>query len=197
MTPATTSLSLLESVRQGDSQGWSDFVHLYAPLVYNWCRGAALSPEESRDVSQDVFIAVAQTINRFQIQSSNASLRRWLKTITLNRCRDFHRRQKEIATGGSTALNVLVNIADESMPTDEDVDSDNPAEKSFLLRRAAEMVCSQFEERTWRAFYGVVIESRSTADVAADLGISPGAVRIAKCRVLSKLRQRLPELLID
>jgi RNA polymerase sigma-70 factor (ECF subfamily) len=37
----------------------------------------------------------------------------------------------------------------------------------------------------------VTIEGRATADVAADLGMQPGAVRVAKSRVLQRLRREL------
>jgi RNA polymerase sigma-70 factor (ECF subfamily) len=195
MSSETTSHSLLDALRQGDSKSWHDFVHLYGPLVYSWCRGAALSPEESRDVSQEVFAAVAGSIKRFRPQGSAASFRRWLKTITLNRCRDFHRRRREVAAGGSTALEVLANVAAESDSPAVASDPRERAEESYLLRRAAEMVREQFEETTWKAFYLAVIESRTTAEVAKALDISCGAVRIAKCRVLARLRQRVPDLL--
>ncbi|MEM6472390.1 MAG: sigma-70 family RNA polymerase sigma factor [Planctomycetota bacterium] len=195
MNAKTTSLSLLEAIRQGDADGWNSLVHLYGPLVYSWCRCAALSPEESRDVSQDVFGSVAQSIDRFRSQERTASFRRWLKTITLNRCRDFHRKHKEVARGGSTAMHLLANLPDQQFDSVQPHMSEDTAEQSFLLRRAAEMVRTQFEEKSWQAFHQVVIHSRAVNDVAADLDISPGAVRIAKCRVLAKLRQCLPELL--
>jgi DNA-binding CsgD family transcriptional regulator len=42
----------------------------------------------------------------------------------------------------------------------------------------------------------LVLEGKRTAEVAAELGISPNAVRIAKARVQSRLRQEA-EGLID
>ena len=40
-----------------------------------------------------------------------------------------------------------------------------------------------------------VAEDRSAIEVAAELGISPNAVRVAKCRVLKRLRDELAGLL--
>ena len=52
-----------------------------------------------------------------------------------------------------------------------------------------------FEERTWTAFWRVTIDNRSTADVAAELGISANAVRLAKSHVLRRLREEMGELI--
>jgi RNA polymerase sigma-70 factor (ECF subfamily) len=57
------------------------------------------------------------------------------------------------------------------------------------------LIRSEFEERTWRAFWGVAVDDRPAAEVAAELGMSPGAVYIAKSRVLRRLREEFRDLL--
>jgi RNA polymerase sigma-70 factor (ECF subfamily) len=76
--------------------------------------------------------------------------------------------------------------------TDDEL-SDN-ALLDNLLRQALESIRGEFHERTWRAFWGVVVEGRSTADVAADLDMKPGTVRVAKSRVLLRLRRELGDV---
>jgi RNA polymerase sigma-70 factor (ECF subfamily) len=56
---------------------------------------------------------------------------------------------------------------------------------------------SEFTEKTWAAFWRVTIEEQAPADVAAELGMSVGAVYIAKSRVLHSLRQWLGDLISD
>jgi RNA polymerase sigma-70 factor (ECF subfamily) len=63
------------------------------------------------------------------------------------------------------------------------------------MQRALQLVQSEFEPRTLQAFWQSTVDGRSTADVAADLGMSPKAVRQAKYRVLNRLRHELDELL--
>ena len=54
-----------------------------------------------------------------------------------------------------------------------------------LFRRRCKGIRAHFHERTWRAFCGTVVDGRATpADVGEDLGMSAGAVRVAKSRVL-------------
>ena len=64
-----------------------------------------------------------------------------------------------------------------------------------LFARALDMIRADFEERTWAAFWQIVVEGRAVRDVAADLAMSPGAVRVAKSRVLHRLRRELGDLI--
>jgi hypothetical protein len=47
----------------------------------------------------------------------------------------------------------------------------------------------QFEAATCRAFRGVVVEGKKPAAVAAEMGTTANAVRLAKFRVLRWLRE--------
>ena len=48
-----------------------------------------------------------------------------------------------------------------------------------------------FDDPTWQAFWRLTVENHATADIAAELGISQGAVRQAKYRVLCRLREEM------
>jgi RNA polymerase sigma-70 factor (ECF subfamily) len=68
--------------------------------------------------------------------------------------------------------------------------SDEP-EFDDLLLKALESIRGDFHEQTWQAFWRVVVEGRTAAEVSVDLSMSPGAVRVAKSRVLARLRREL------
>jgi len=53
---------------------------------------------------------------------------------------------------------------------------------------------SAFEPATWQACWETVVGGRPVAQVAAELGISPNAVYLAKARVLGRLRQELHDV---
>jgi RNA polymerase sigma-70 factor (ECF subfamily) len=67
--------------------------------------------------------------------------------------------------------------------------------RHWLVGRALELMRAEFQPTTWKACWECVVNSRPAADVAAELGISVGAVYMAKSRVLSRLRQELTGLL--
>ncbi len=64
------------------------------------------------------------------------------------------------------------------------------AERS-LFRRALASIRGEFEPRTWQAFWLTTIEGRCAKDVASDLAMTAGAVRVAKSRILQRLRDEL------
>jgi RNA polymerase sigma-70 factor (ECF subfamily) len=63
-----------------------------------------------------------------------------------------------------------------------------------LFRWAAEQVKDEFAPKTWQAFWRTGVDNRPVAEVAAELGMTAGAVYIARSRVLARLRQRIEEL---
>jgi RNA polymerase sigma-70 factor (ECF subfamily) len=56
------------------------------------------------------------------------------------------------------------------------------------FHRAAEQVRSEVQPATWQAFWETGVVGTETAAAAKKLGMTVGAVRVAKCRVLVRLR---------
>ena len=190
-----SSLSLLARVQANDAAAWDRLVALYAPLVLAWCRRWDLQDQDAADVFQEVFQAVASHIATFHRDKPGDTFRGWLRTITGNKVRDHFRRlgRDPQGAGGTDALSRL-NQLPAPLPSSENV----PAESSDdggLFRHALELIRDQFEERTWQAFWRTAVDGRAAKDVAADLGMSPGAVRVAKSRVLQRLREELGDLI--
>jgi RNA polymerase sigma-70 factor (ECF subfamily) len=190
-----SSLSLLARVQANDAAAWDRLINLYAPLVLAWCRRWDLQEQDAADVFQDVFQAVATHIATFHRNQPGDTFRGWLRTITSNKVRDHFRRlgRDPRGAGGTDALTRLAQLPAPQFPDEEDTDESGP--DSGLFRRALELIRDQFEERTWQAFWRTAVEGRSPRDVAADLAMSPGAVRVAKCRVLQRLREELGDLI--
>lgn len=192
---SVTSTSLLERLQGPDEESWNRLVRLYGPLVYSWCRRKGLQSQDAADVAQEAFQAVARSLNRFRRDRPGDSFRKWLKTITNNKIYDHLRRQQwqPRAAGGTDAQMRLAQATEETVEVH--LDDEEAAETNHLLRQALELVRAEFEPATWAAFWGTAVEGRKSTDVAADLGLSPNAVRIAKSRVRSRLRQEFGELL--
>ena len=190
---AITPVSLLERARQHDEEAWGRLLSLYQPLVLSWCRRSGVSGQDGEDVSQEVFASVARALSHFHRDRPGDSFRSWLRAITHNAILLYHRRNRGRATaeGGSDALNYLQTVPDPLAGSAED-DQD---EISQVYRRALEQVRGGFEEHSWQAFWLTTIEARSPAALAAELNMTPDAIRQAKARVLRRLREELGELL--
>jgi RNA polymerase sigma-70 factor (ECF subfamily) len=187
--PGSTSSGLLERVKAADPEAWKRLAFLYGPLVYRWCRERRLRAEDCEDVVQEVFLTVAARVGDFDCRRERGPFRGWLWTITRHKLGDWFRRcrKREQCAGGSTALRDL-----EALPEEEELSpSPDAAGMVELQHRVLDLIRSEFEERSWRAFWQVVIEGHNPADVAAELGMTRNAVYIAKSRILHRLHEVL------
>jgi RNA polymerase sigma-70 factor (ECF subfamily) len=191
---AASSATLLNLAKEGDASAWRQIEFLYRPLVRWWCRRSGLrSPQDIEDVVQNVFQAVAKQIAGFT-KGPKGSFRAWLHGITRHKLADQYRRanREPKPVGGSEA-----RLRMEELPADASDSSSaegNISERTILIRRALELVRPEFKSRTWEAAWRVVVEERSPGDVAAEFGMTVGAVHTAKSRVLGRLREVLEDL---
>ena len=181
----TTPISLLERLRQpSEEAAWGRFVELYTPLLYSWTRRLGLQDSDCADLVQEVFTVLVGKMPQFRYDPDK-SFRAWLWTVLYNKWRSSRRRQTEAS---------LEDVVD---PHDPDgAGSLEEAEyRRQLVSRALQLMRTDFEPTTWTACWQFVVGGRPAAQVAAELGISPNAVYIAKCRVLRRLRKELDGLI--
>jgi RNA polymerase sigma-70 factor (ECF subfamily) len=194
-----TSRSLLMRLKDGQPAAWERLTSLYAPLVYHWCRTMRLPEQEMPDVFQQVFQSVASHIQTFQKHRPGDTFRHWLRAITRNKVRDHFRRiaRQAQAAGGTDAQLYFSQLAAPPADSDEAEESDahdEAGEVRQLLRSALEQIRAQVHPQTWQAFWKVVVEGKTPEEVGKELAMRPGTVRVAKSRVLSRLRSELGEL---
>jgi RNA polymerase sigma-70 factor (ECF subfamily) len=191
-----TPLSLLERLRQApDPTSWQRLVDLYTPLIHGWLRRQLVNVPDIDDLSQEVLTVVVRELPNFEHDLRKGAFRRWLKLITVNRLRTFWRRRKNQpqAAGNDEFEHVLTQLEDPDSALSRLWEQEHD---QFIIRRLLELLEPEFEPSTWRAFRGLVLEEKDTNVVAAELGITPNAVRIAKSRVMSRFRREV-EGLID
>ena len=183
-----TSLGLLVGLRADEKGAWQRLVELYGPVIDLWCRRDRLQEADAADIRQEVFLVVRRKIGDFRRESATDSFRGWLRTITRNKIADRGRlgKSRPAETGLGDRLDQTVARADRG---DEGEEDDPAIEGRILYRRALALIQRDFEDRTWRAFWGVVIDGRTATAVAFDLGVPVTAVYLAKSRVLKRLRE--------
>jgi RNA polymerase sigma-70 factor (ECF subfamily) len=183
-----TPVSLLERLRRpGDAEAWARFVHLYTPLLSFWAARAGLQEQDAADLIQDVFTLLLKKLPEFTYGSSK-SFRAWLRTVALNKWRERCRRAALPVAGGEEAL------AGVACP--DPVEDFWEAEyRQHLVGQALRLMQAQFAPATWQACWENVVNGKSAAAVAAELGMTAGAVRGARFRVLARLRQELAGML--
>ncbi len=188
-----TSPTLLDRVRDRDQDAWQRLIGLYGPLVLAWCRHWGVTGPDAEDVAQEVYQAVAAGLEHFRRDRPGDTFRGWLKGVTRHKLLDHLRRRQNVpaAAGGTDAHLHLQQLAD----PDTDLPEDSAADLSALYHRALELVRGEFEPKTWQAFWRVTVDGLPTANVATELGLSNAAVRMAKSRVLRRLREEVGDLI--
>lgn len=189
---SATSASLLVRVLAEEPRAWERLLSLYAPLVWYWCRRSGLQEADWADILQEVFQSVARGLRHFR-RGTDGSFRGWLRTITRHKICDFHRRrqQEPCGTGGSDAQRWYNQVPDPILP--EEADEGEITAERQLVQRALELLRPEFAPHTWQAFWRTAVAGEAATEVAASLGMTAGAVRVAKCRVLHRLREELGE----
>ena len=183
-----TSFSLLERLREPDDHAaWARFVRLYTPLLLHWGRRAGLQPDDAADLVQDVFALLLVKLPAFR-HDGVRNFRSWLRTVTLNKWRERVRRVALPVAAGTAAL---AEVADPGPPEEFwEVEY-----REGLVAEALRLLRSEFDATTWRAYWEYVVGERSAQEVGDELGLTAGAVRAAKFRILGRLRREMAGLL--
>jgi len=184
-----TSATLLERLRdRADAEAWQRLVDTYAPLLSGWLRRYCLQDADVDDLVQEVLVTVARQAAKFQHSGRPGAFRHWLRTILVNRLREFWRDQRlrPKATGDSDFVEMLDQLQDPDSHLSHLWDQEHDR---HIVRRLLAMIEPQFAPSTWQAFRRVVLEGARADAVAAELGITVNAVFIAKSRVLQRLRE--------
>jgi RNA polymerase sigma-70 factor (ECF subfamily) len=187
---ADTSPSLLERLSdRADAEAWGRMVEIYTPLIRAWLGRAGLSASDADDLTQDVLSVVVRELPAFEHNQRCGAFRNWLRTIAINRLRQSWRarRHRPDANGGSDFGAMLRELADPTSGLSRFWDREHDR---HVARRLLAWVEPEFQANTWRAFRLTVLDGKSTDEAAAELGVTPNAVLIAKSRVLKRLRER-------
>jgi RNA polymerase sigma-70 factor (ECF subfamily) len=190
-----TSRSLLMQLKDGQPAAWERLTSLYAPLVYHWCRTMHLAEQDMPDVFQQVFQSVASHIQAFHKDRPGDTFRHWLRAITRNKVRDhFRRTAREAQAAGGTDAQIFFSQLASPEEAEEGDAHDEEGEVRQLLRGVLERIRGQVHPQTWEAFWKVVVEGKTPEEVGEELAMRPGTIRVAKSRVLSRLRAELGDL---
>lgn len=183
-----TRPSLIGRLVDSDCQSaWEDFVRLYRPAIYRLARGRGLQHADAEDLAQEVLTRVGAKAHGFDL-SGKGSFRGWLGKITRDMVIDRLRRRSRDAASGDSAVQAQLS----QMPTREETTTLIRLEvRRERLLQACEAIRFQFSEPVWMSFWLTAIEQQSIASVSKQLNRSQGAVRVARCRVMNRIKDEV------
>ncbi len=187
----TTRHSLLLRLDNGsDKQAWSDFVDIYSPVVYGFARRQGLQDADAADLVQEVLGSVARSVPNYDRQKGR--FRCWLMAVVRNRLREFWTaRGREVSGSGDTRVLKHLEQVSDGCGTEQLWEQEY---RQSVFRLAIARTRDEFEESTWQAFWLTHFQGQATRDVAQSLGISEGAVYIARSRVTARLKKLVQAL---
>jgi RNA polymerase sigma-70 factor (ECF subfamily) len=191
--PPLTRASLLVRLRDpNDADAWKEFVRLYATVIYGFARKRGLQDADAADLMQEVLRSVAGAVGRLDYDPLKGTFRGWLYSITRNKVYNFleSRRRQARGTGDSNAHQRL----EEHPGREADADDWDREYERKAFAWAAGRVRDEFQPSTWQAFWGTAVDGHNAKDVGRRLGLSPGAVYVAKSRVLARLKEEIRQL---
>lgn len=182
-----TPRSLLERLAGSpDETAWRRLTAIYEPFIRRWLLQAGVPEADAADLTQDVFAALVKDIARFEHNGRTGAFRTWLRIMVVNRLRGHWRDRPR-----DTPLPADLTEAEGELSRRWDREHD-----SHVVRELLAAIEGEFSPQTWAAFRRQVLDEAKAADVAAELGVTPNAVLVAKSRVLRRLRQEA-EGLVD
>ncbi len=190
--PETNESLILRVKDPADAASWADFLAIYRPVVVRMAYGLGLQHADAEDLAQQVFLSVAKAIEAWEPDSQQPPFRVWLSRITRNAIVNALTRRKPDAAGGSTSVQeMLRELPDRSDKTAQRLMEESRRE---AIRWATEEIQCEFTEMTWEMFWLTSIEGKTVAEVARRHKKTPGAVYMARFKVMQRLKEKVLEV---
>jgi RNA polymerase sigma-70 factor, ECF subfamily len=182
-----TRLSLILRLQdQRRSEDWETFAEIYQPFILRIARQLNLSPSDSHDAAQEVFLQLIQIVDRWSPTVPEATFRGWLYRVARHVVIQFLRRegrvrQQQAIWNDSQLEKLTSDTAQEAITHDREF-------RQQVFRQIAERIRDTFQPAMWLSFWRTYVENRSIADTARELNVRTSDVYVGRSRVLKKFR---------
>lgn len=192
MTDPKTRQTLILQLKTPQHEGaWWEFVTVYESFLHRLVERRGVPSTHVPDVTQQVLLAIARSIDTWEDDGQDASFRRWVRRVARNVVIKYMARERRQfrGQGGTDALELIGEVADER---------DAVLSKQYeheLIVWAAEQVREEFLESSWKAFWATTIDGRGVAEVAEELSVSPGSIYMSRSRIKKRIRDKVNEVI--
>jgi RNA polymerase sigma-70 factor, ECF subfamily len=183
-----TRQSLIVRLRAQDRDAWAELLKVYEAAIYRYCQSRGLQPADACDATQEVFVAIHQRIDSWDMDRSKGSFRGWMFRTARNIAADKVMQRARLVAA------VRDRIDDLPALLEEEHTAFVREYRRALFRWAMEEIHLEVSATSWKAFLQTAVDGRDAATVAQDLGITVSNVYTSKCRVVAKIRDKIAEL---
>jgi RNA polymerase sigma-70 factor (ECF subfamily) len=181
--------TLIERCAAGDQLACAELVAEHERMVFQLALNLLGDREEALEVSQEVFMRVFRTIQRFRGQSA---LRTWIFRIVVNQARNRQRWWRRRHQREQVSLDEHIELHGE-MPEADGPTPDRVLHRKELADRLwAALEALPFDERT--AIVLREVDGLSYDEIAFSLDVTLGTVKARLTRARQELRAALREV---
>lgn len=185
-TPPKTRYSLIARLHDHDDvEAWNEFTEIYQPVVFRFCMSRGLQHADATDVTQEVLGKIVVAIEKFDLDRQQKNFRGWLYRLTRNIVVDFLRkRERDPQVQFEVAIEMVPSVAPDASDSAE---FQRAFEKQVFLV-ASQKVQEKVKPQTWSAFWQTEVGGVPVTEASKALGLSVGAVYVARSRVLTRIK---------
>lgn len=183
MSSELSDAELATCAREGDRVAFDRLVARHKVQLFRFIRGYVGNKEDAYDLAQDTFVAVWLALKRFD---PNRDFAAWLRTIALNKCRDFSRRQSV----RRRFLRLFAIEREAQIPVARHLDASVQEGREDQLTRL-ELAIAELPPFYKEPLLLTAIEGLSQAAVASQLNTTTKAVEMRIRRARKKLADSL------
>jgi len=181
---------VIESCKAGNEKAFAEIVLHYQKRVFNIAYRMLGNLEEAKDLSQEVFISVFESIKDLKEEIKFES---WLTAITLNHCRNRWKYLKRRQYFNSESLDDPVETEDGTMPRAVADPSDNPETlyEKKMIQQFIQKGLLQLKEDQRELLILRDLQGFSYEEMGETLGLPEGTIKSK----LHRARMDLKEIL--
>lgn len=195
--PETRESLIIQVKDPANRDAWGQFVDIYCPVIHRIAVARGMQDADAQDLTQQVLIAVAASIGRWEKSGDATRFRHWLRRVARNAIINAVSRRPPDQAAGTLSVHDLLHEYPERSGSQEDSKTDSLIALEYrreLYLRAAAFVRTDVDADTWRALEMTVIEGRDNGEAAQELGKSIGTIYAARSRVMKRLRAAVAEI---
>ena len=180
--PGAAIAYVIEQAKEGDSYAFEQLITSYQHRVVATAWRMLGNQEDARDAAQEVFLRVYRYLKKFR---SGEDFSAWLYRITINVCRDAHRRRGPLDRFSSLESERELGNLPEAAGTDD-------VEAAAILAQEQAIIASALDVLSPKEREAIVLrdlEGLSTEEVARILGSSATTVRSQISSGRAKIKQ--------
>ncbi len=181
-----SDLELVELSKNGNRVAFRKLVEMHKRSVYYLAFDLTGNREDAEDVSQEVFVKVFRSLDKFRGESKFST---WIYRITVNTC--FSLKSKKSYTEMSTKENIEEIVDQSEHKNNHSFANPERVVESGFIRNSIEKALEKLSKKEKTVFVLRNYNELSFDEIRKVLNIKSSTVRSLNFRALKKLRKEL------